>query len=178
VSVVEESLERLLAEGEEVMDAGLIYLPFLRNAEAEIASRLRDLAARTSSYPDVDIDKAVAWVQKKYGKDLAASQIDTLKMAISSRVLVITGCRGVGKTNLVNSIMLVLIAQKIKCLLCAPTGRAAKRLGETTGVEAKTIHPHVGVPTGGWIRSRTAASLGLRPARRRRNIEDSYAVFQ
>ena len=140
VSVVEGSLERLLVDREVVLDEELIYLPFLRTAEAEIASRLRDLAARPSSYPDIDIDKAVAWVQEKTGKDLAASQVDALKKATSSRVLVITGGPGVGKTTLVNSILLVLRAKKIKCLLCAPTGRAAKRLGETTGLEAKTIH--------------------------------------
>ena len=140
VSVVEGSLERLLVDREVVLDEELIYLPFLRTAEAEIAARLLDLAARPSSYPDIDIDKAVAWVQEKTGKDLAASQVDALKKAISSRVLVITGGPGVGKTTLVNSILLVLRAKKIKCLLCAPTGRAAKRLGETTGLEAKTIH--------------------------------------
>jgi len=71
---------------------------------------------------------------------LAASQVDALKKALSSRVLVITGGPGVGKTTLVNSILLVPRAKKIRCLLCAPTGRAAKRLGETTGLEAKTIH--------------------------------------
>ena len=140
VSVVEGSLERLLVDREVVLDEELIYLPFLRTAEAEIAARLLDLAARPSSYPDIDIDKAVAWVQEKTGKDLAASQVDALKKAISSRVLVITGGPGVGKTTLVNSILLVLRAKKIRCLLCAPTGRAAKRLGETTGLEAKTIH--------------------------------------
>jgi exodeoxyribonuclease V alpha subunit len=139
-SIVGESLERLLSDREVVADEGLIYLPFLRNAEVEIASRLRDLAARPSSYPDIHMDRAVAWVQEKTGKDLAASQINALKKALSSRVLVITGGPGVGKTTLVNSILLVLGAKKIKCLLCAPTGRAAKRLGETTGLDAKTIH--------------------------------------
>ena len=140
MSVVEESLERLLVDREVILDEGLIYLPPLRAAEAEIAARLRDLAARPPSYPDIDIDKAVAWVQEKTGTDLAASQVDALRMAVSSRVLVITGGPGVGKTTLVNSILLVLKAKKIRCLLCAPTGRAAKRLGETTGLEAKTIH--------------------------------------
>ena len=54
--------------------------------------------------------------------------------------MVITGGPGVGKTTLVNSILMILRAKGVKCLLCAPTGRAAKRLTETTGMEAKTIH--------------------------------------
>jgi exodeoxyribonuclease V alpha subunit len=63
-----------------------------------------------------------------------------LKTVLTSRATVITGGPGVGKTTLVNSILLILRAKKVKCLLCAPTGRAAKRLTETTGMEAKTIH--------------------------------------
>jgi len=140
MAVVEEALERLLVDGDAVLDQGLIYLPFLLMAESEIGTRLRDLASRPASYPDIDMDKAVAWVQEKTGKELAASQVDALRKALSSRVLVITGGPGVGKTTLVNAILLVLRAKKIQCLLCAPTGRAAKRLGETTGIEAKTIH--------------------------------------
>jgi exodeoxyribonuclease V alpha subunit len=63
-----------------------------------------------------------------------------LKTVLANRVVIITGGPGVGKTTLVNSILMILSAKKVKCLLCAPTGRAAKRLAETTGVEAKTIH--------------------------------------
>ena len=140
LAIVEEALERLLVDDDAVLDQGLIYLPFLRTAESEIAARLRDLASRPASYPGIDMEKAVAWVQEKTGKELAASQVDALKKAISSRILVITGGPGVGKTTLVNAILLLLRAKKIQCLLCAPTGRAAKRLGETTGIEAKTIH--------------------------------------
>lgn len=140
LAAVEEALERLLVDGEAVLDRGLIYLPFLRTAESEVAARLRDLAARPATYPDIDRGKAVAWVQEKTGKELAASQIEALGKAISSRILVITGGPGVGKTTLVNAILLVLREKKMRFLLCAPTGRAAKRLGETTGLEAMTIH--------------------------------------
>jgi exodeoxyribonuclease V alpha subunit len=63
-----------------------------------------------------------------------------LQTVLTSRAAIITGGPGVGKTTLVNSILLILRAKKVKCLLCAPTGRAAKRLTETTGLEAKTIH--------------------------------------
>src|SRR5260370_29143928 len=84
--------------------------------------------------------KAIAWCQRKTGKELAATQREALQKALESRVLLITGGPGVGKTTLADSILLILRAKKLRCLLCAPTGRAAKRLREATGVEAKTIH--------------------------------------
>jgi exodeoxyribonuclease V alpha subunit len=90
--------------------------------------------------PPIDVEKAIAWCQRKTGKELAATQREALQKALESRVLVITGGPGVGKTTLVDSILLILRAKKLSCLLCAPTGRAAKRLSEATGVEAKTIH--------------------------------------
>src|SRR5208282_1697122 len=71
---------------------------------------------------------------------LADSQREAVRVALVSKVLVITGGPGVGKTTLVNSILKILLAKTIAIALCAPTGRAAKRLFETTGLEAKTIH--------------------------------------
>jgi hypothetical protein len=70
----------------------------------------------------------------------APSQREALKTVLTSRAAIIMGGPGVGKTTLVNSILLILRAKRVKCLFCAPTGRAAKRLTETTGLEAKTIH--------------------------------------
>ena len=151
--LVEEALERLLADGEAVAERGLVYLATLRAAEAGLAAALSGLAARPPAYPAIDIGKAVAWVQEKTGQELAASQVDALRKAVTSRVLVITGGPGVGKTTLVNAILLVLRAKKIRCLLCAPTGRAAKRLGEATGLGAKTIHRLLEFqPGGGFAR--------------------------
>lgn len=71
---------------------------------------------------------------------LSESQREALKLALSSKVVVITGGPGVGKTTLVNSILLTIRAKYAVVTLCAPTGRAAKRLTESTGIEAKTIH--------------------------------------
>ncbi len=87
-----------------------------------------------------EADKAIPWVELKLAIDLAASQKEAIRLALSSKLLVITGGPGVGKTTLVNSILTILRAKQVKPLLCAPTGRAAKRLSESTGLETKTIH--------------------------------------
>jgi len=142
--IVTEALERTLASKDLVREtiAGqeLIFLPPLKRAEEIIAGRIKHLAGAPSVFPAIDFDKAVAWCQGKTGKELAPSQREALRLALASRVLVITGGPGVGKTTLVNTILLILRAKQVRCLLCAPTGRAAKRLAETTGGEAKTIH--------------------------------------
>jgi len=142
--IVAGALDRLLLDAEAVDDTitgePLIFLPALRDAEEGIAARIAALAASPPNYPAIDVEKAIAWCEKKTGTVLAASQRAAIAGALTRRVLVITGGPGVGKTTLVNSLLAILRAKKIACLLCAPTGRAAKRLTETTGLEAKTIH--------------------------------------
>ncbi len=142
--IVTEALERTLASNDLVKETingqELIFLPHLKRAEEIIAGRVKSLCGSPSAFPAINFEKAVVWCQEKTGKELAPSQRDALKLALSSRALVITGGPGVGKTTLVNAILLILRAKKVRCLLCAPTGRAAKRLSEATGVEAKTIH--------------------------------------
>lgn len=143
-NIVQTALERTLTERkliwEKVGDEALVLLPMLQRAEEGIATRIKRIASAAANYPPIDFEKAVAWCQGRTGKELAPSQREALKQALNRRVLVITGGPGVGKTTLVNAILLILRAKKVRCLLCAPTGRAAKRLSETTGFEAKTIH--------------------------------------
>jgi exodeoxyribonuclease V alpha subunit len=88
------------------------------------------------------IDPAVAipWVEKQTGRVLSPSQRDAVATVLQSKATIITGGPGVGKTTIVLSILKALQAKRMRVLLCAPTGRAAKRLTESTGVEAKTIH--------------------------------------
>jgi exodeoxyribonuclease V alpha subunit len=117
-----------------------IFLAGLYRAEREIAVKLMALAAGKPLWPPIDADKAIPWVEKRTQLKLADSQIAAVRVALASKVLVITGGPGVGKTTLVNSILKILIAKRVVIALCAPTGRAAKRLSESTGLEAKTIH--------------------------------------
>jgi exodeoxyribonuclease V alpha subunit len=144
VETIEQALSHMLTGGflllEEIDGEPLVFLPHLRKAEEGIATKIKRLAGAGVTYPKIDFEKAVTWVEKQTGKTLAPSQREALKAVLTSRVSIITGGPGVGKTTLVNSILLILRAKKVKCLLCAPTGRAAKRLTETTGMEAKTIH--------------------------------------
>jgi len=131
----------------------LIYLPKLYFAEIELAKKLQTLKKGKHPCPAVDFEKALAWVQKKSGIELANAQRKALKTSVESKVMVITGGPGVGKTTLVNSVLMVLKAKKMRVALCAPTGRAAKRMAETTGMEATTIHRllRFNPGTGGFI---------------------------
>ena len=117
-----------------------IFLGHLWNAEKLIAERLKTLATGKPYWPDIDAEIAIPWIEKKLGVNLADSQREAVRKAISSKVMVITGGPGVGKTTLVNAILGILTVKAVNVSLAAPTGRAAKRLSETTGIEAKTIH--------------------------------------
>jgi exodeoxyribonuclease V alpha subunit len=117
-----------------------VFLSGLYRAEREIAEKLKALAVGKPPWPLIDADKAIPWVETRTKLALAESQQEAIRIALSSKVLVITGGPGVGKTTLVNSILKILGAKTVSIALCAPTGRAAKRLSECTGIEAKTIH--------------------------------------
>ena len=117
-----------------------VFLAGLYRAEREIAEKLSALAVGKPSWPLIDADKAIPWVEKRTKLALAESQREAIRVALGSKVVVITGGPGVGKTTLVNSILKILGAKTVAIALCAPTGRAAKRLSESTGLEAKTIH--------------------------------------
>jgi exodeoxyribonuclease V alpha subunit len=144
-TVITAALDHEIRERSLVRDAvtgepARIYLNFLHYAECELATRLKRLQSGAHPLPSIDTQKALAWVEQKVGLQLAEAQRAAVAMAARSKVLIITGGPGVGKTTIVNSILKILMAKQLRCVLCAPTGRAAKRLIEATGCGAKTIH--------------------------------------
>jgi len=142
--LVETALDLELQGGAVIADdldgRRCVFLARLYRAEREIATKLKALAVGQPVWPSIDADKAIPWVEKRTKLALADSQRDAIRVALGSKVVVITGGPGVGKTTLVNSILKILGAKTAAIALCAPTGRAAKRLSESTGLEAKTIH--------------------------------------
>ena len=133
-----------------------LYLKPLFLAEVGVARALLDLRKGHHPLPAIKIEAALQWVEKKMGLDLAETQREAIRQAATQKVLVITGGPGVGKTTIVRGILEIFAAKELRCALCAPTGRAAKRLAETTGREAKTIHRllEFDPASGGFIRDR------------------------
>lgn len=142
--LIRTALDLELREGAVVADrvgeTPCVFLAGLHRAERTIAERLMRLANGTLPWPWIDPDKALPWVEARIGLALAVSQVAAIRLALKSQVLVMTGGPGVGKTTIVNAILRILAAKGVQLLLCAPTGRAAKRMTEATGFEAKTIH--------------------------------------
>ncbi|MFN9630285.1 MAG: helix-hairpin-helix domain-containing protein, partial [Cyanobacteriota bacterium] len=143
-ALIQTALDLELSEGSVVAD-GLggepaIFLAHLHRDERRIAEVLQELAEGAPPWGAIDAAKAIGWVEQRLGLELAASQKAAVELALASKVLVITGGPGVGKTTLINAILRILAAKTLRLQLCAPTGRAAKRMAEATGLEAKTIH--------------------------------------
>ncbi len=132
--------KEIVVEAESAPDSDRISLKNLHVAEVELAAMLRNLLATPAKPIAIDLEKAVAWFEARAAITLAPEQRDALCAAATSKVLVITGGPGTGKTTLVNGILSVLERKGRRITLAAPTGRAAKRLAETTGRAAHTIH--------------------------------------
>jgi len=142
--IVAKAFERHLKDeriiSEKIEGEEMIFMPLLRDAEERIARQLRRLSEAKEPEPPIDGEKAIPWVEEKTGHKLSPSQHEALKIALRSRAVVITGGPGVGKTTLVQSLLKILTAKKLKCILAAPTGRAAQRMAEATSLEASTLH--------------------------------------
>lgn len=117
-----------------------VYLSGYHVAEKQLASRLKTLVSAPQSIRKIDTEKAIQWVQDKLSIELAEKQIEAIRCAAQNKAMIITGGPGTGKTTIINAILKIFSAVKASILLAAPTGRAAKRMSETTGHEARTIH--------------------------------------
>jgi exodeoxyribonuclease V alpha subunit len=139
-----QAVEAELAEGnlisEPIGEQEAVYLAALYRSETGCAKHLLRLLEGSPPWGAIDVDKAIPWVEEKTGLTLSESQRQAVSLVVQNKVAIITGGPGVGKTTLVNSILKILRAKQVNVLLCAPTGRAAKRLTESTGLEAKTVH--------------------------------------
>jgi exodeoxyribonuclease V alpha subunit len=140
---IEEAIDTLASSKRVIVEelkGGIraVYTPELHLAETRVASRLAQLTA--ASPPLGHIAQAIEDFAKRTGIALAATQREAIELAAKHKVLVITGGPGVGKTTIVRAILALFDSARLPVALAAPTGRAAKRLAEATGREAKTIH--------------------------------------
>jgi exodeoxyribonuclease V alpha subunit len=144
IAIIERAVELELQEehlvAEDIAGKPCLFLAPLHRAEASVAFHLLRLLNGDLPWGQIDSARALPWVEQKTGRTLSPSQRDAVATVLVHKVAVITGGPGVGKTTIVTSILQILLAKKQRVLLCAPTGRAAKRLTEATGLEAKTIH--------------------------------------
>lgn len=139
-SALSEELVEQTVTLDRVDDADCIFLTGLYLAERGIAEQIRRIRSGPLPWTEIDVGKALPWIEQRTSLTLADSQAEAIRTTLKSKVMVITGGPGVGKTTIVNSILRILVAKAVKLLLCAPTGRAAKRMTEATSMEARTIH--------------------------------------
>ncbi|MBE5796320.1 MAG: ATP-dependent RecD-like DNA helicase [Clostridiales bacterium] len=130
-------LRELVLAGES--GAERVYLPAFDSAEREVATRLCELMAALPAGRDASAERDIDRFEKRRGISFSQRQREAILSALGTGVLVITGGPGTGKTTIINCII-SLLSHEGEVVLCAPTGRAAKRMSEATGAEAKTIH--------------------------------------
>jgi exodeoxyribonuclease V alpha subunit len=135
-----EALAQEFEKGTLVKEENRVYLRDLHRAETRAAAKLCRLLDAPRAFPPIDADRAIAWAEGKMGLSLAPLQREALRNAVRSKVSIITGGPGVGKTTIIRALTEIFAARKLDIRLAAPTGRAAKRMSEATGREAQTIH--------------------------------------
>lgn len=144
VETLAEALKHELDAGRVVKEGDRLYLRDLWVAERRVAAKLKDLLVSPPAFAPIDPDRAVAWWERKTGFTLAPAQLRAVRASVGSKVSIVTGGPGVGKTTIIRALVEIFQARtgvhKITVQLGAPTGRAAKRMAESTGAPAQTLH--------------------------------------
>ena len=117
-----------------------VFLAKFHRCETGVAECIKTLVKAPKSVRDLDSRKAIDWVQGQLAITLADKQVRAVRCAVENKAMIITGGPGTGKTTIINAVLKIFAKLKTKIMLAAPTGRAAKRMSETSGFEAKTIH--------------------------------------
>jgi exodeoxyribonuclease V alpha subunit len=125
---------------EPLADGRAVYLKSLHVSETQLAQRLADFLRAPRGVPLIDMSQALPWVEQKTGLALTEEQRQAVRLAFRDKLLVITGGPGTGKTTILQAVIRLLEAKRLRMHLASPTGRAAKRLAEVTRHDACTLH--------------------------------------
>lgn len=151
--IVQGAIDRLAAEKKIVIEKADAYIPLhskgreervyltgFYQSEANVAGRLNQIMSASRSIREMNVRNAIEWAQKKLSIHLAEQQVEAIRCVLENKITIITGGPGTGKTTIVGALLKIFGSLRIRILLAAPTGRAAKQLSEATGYEARTIH--------------------------------------
>ena len=136
---IESALAQMKYDCKLIFEDDFVYLPVYYNTELACAGKLSELLALAKPYSD-NIDEDITFESDMSGIELSLMQKEAVKKALGGGVLIITGGPGTGKTTIMKIIMRIFEKHEYKIALCAPTGKAAKRLSESCNMEAKTLH--------------------------------------
>jgi len=150
------ALDKLAQEGKAVVEdrrttEKAVYLAKYHRSELGIVNKLKTILVFPRQLRLINIDEVLEWVQRDLKITLSEKQVEAVKASVNSKAMIVTGGPGTGKTTIINAIMRIYRKMGQKVLLAAPTGRAAKRMTEATGYEAKTIHRLLEYSPGGGI---------------------------
>jgi len=140
-SLIDVTLDRMIEDKTVIFDAGeAVFLPPFYHSELGTAKRIKEILSEKSLYHTADVDSIIENIQRQHKISYDQVQKDAIKTAAASKFMVLTGGPGTGKTTTTLAIIHVFQRLGANVFLAAPTGRAAKRMSEATGMEAKTIH--------------------------------------
>ena len=143
VEILSDALAKEIEEGHVIAEGETprrIYLRSLYFSERDVAARVKRILSTPRSFREIDAARAIAWWERKAGFMLESMQNRALERSLGSKFSIITGGPGVGKTTIIRALVDIYGERKLKVVLAAPTGRAAKRMAESVGAPAQTIH--------------------------------------